>query len=125
MTSSEAETEAVRVAKMTAVDGTAAWLGTSALIQVSQALINVVAERDGLRVSVTALTEASANESIERAEHEALTNVYAVAARLRQFPVPFDDHMALVDAVDQCRSIIEPPIDPFNAVGIDRSEPLL
>jgi hypothetical protein len=50
--------------------------------------------------------------SIEEAE--ALTNVYAVAARLRQFPVPFDDHLALVDAVDQCRSIIETPIDPFN-----------
>lgn len=48
-------------------------------------------------------------------EHDALIHVYAVAARLRQFPVPFDDHLALVDAVDQCRSIIEPPIDPFNA----------
>jgi hypothetical protein len=61
---------------------------------------------------MTAPTAPTTPLSIEEAE--ALTNVYAVAARLRQFPVPFDDHMALVDAVDQCRSIIEPPIDPFN-----------
>ena len=49
-----------------------------------------------------------------RTEHEALIEVYAVAARLRQFPVPFDDHLALVDAVDKCRSILEPPVDNYN-----------
>jgi hypothetical protein len=49
-----------------------------------------------------------------RAENEALTEVYAVAARLRQFPVPFADHLALVDAVDKCRSILEPPVDNYN-----------
>jgi hypothetical protein len=42
------------------------------------------------------------------AEHEALTKVYVAAARLRQFPVPFNDHWALVSAVDECRSILEP-----------------
>jgi hypothetical protein len=47
-------------------------------------------------------------------EHAALINVYATAARLRQFPVPFDDHLQLVDAVDQCRSILEPPVDNYN-----------
>lgn len=46
-------------------------------------------------------------------EHEALTKVYAVAACMRQFPVPFDDHIELVDAVDECRSILEPPVDDF------------
>ena len=50
-----------------------------------------------------------------RAENEAMTEVYAAAARVRQFPVPFDDHIALVDAVDRCRSILEPPIDDYNA----------
>ena len=38
-------------------------------------------------------------------EQEALTNVYIVASRLRQFPVPFSDHLALVGAVDECRRI--------------------
>jgi len=46
-----------------------------------------------------------------RVEREALTKVYVVAARLRQFPVPFDDHFELVGAVDQCRSVLEPPVD--------------
>src|SRR5262249_52545402 len=46
-----------------------------------------------------------------RAEREALIAIYVVAARLRQFPVPFDDHFALVGAVDQCRSTLEPSID--------------
>lgn len=45
------------------------------------------------------------------AEHEALTKVYVAAARLRQFPVPFDDHWALVGAVDACRSVLERPVD--------------
>jgi hypothetical protein len=35
-----------------------------------------------------------------RVEVERLSNVYAVAASLRTFPVPFDDHLRLVDAVD-------------------------
>jgi hypothetical protein len=47
----------------------------------------------------------------EQQLHDALLNVYAIAARLRTFPVPFDDHFALVGAVDACRSVIEPPID--------------
>ena len=46
-----------------------------------------------------------------RVEHEALIKIYVVAARLRTFPVPFDDHFALVGAVDACRSVLEPPID--------------
>lgn len=46
-------------------------------------------------------------------EHEALTKVYAVAACMREFPVPFDDHFELVGAVDECRSILEPPVDDF------------
>jgi hypothetical protein len=45
--------------------------------------------------------------------YEALTKVYVVAARLRQFPVPFNDHFALVGAVDECRSVLEPPVDAF------------
>lgn len=48
-----------------------------------------------------------------RRENDTLTNVYVLAARLRTFPVPFDDHFALVGAVDQCRSVLEPPIDPY------------
>lgn len=48
-----------------------------------------------------------------RAEHEALTKVYVAAARLRQFPVPFDDHWGLVGAVDECRAVMEPPIDDY------------
>jgi hypothetical protein len=43
--------------------------------------------------------------------YEALLNVYVAAAALRTFPVSFDDHFALVGAVDECRSILEPPID--------------
>jgi len=51
-----------------------------------------------------------------RAEYEALIKVYVAAARLRQFPVPFDDHQALVGAVDECRSaldrsVLDPPAD--------------
>lgn len=49
-----------------------------------------------------------------RAEHKALTKVYVTAARLRQFPVPFDDHWAIVGAVDECRQVLEPPIDNYN-----------
>jgi len=45
------------------------------------------------------------------AEHEALIKVYVLAARLRTFPVPFDDHFALVGAVDECRSVLEGPDD--------------
>ena len=48
-----------------------------------------------------------------RAENEVLTSVYVSAARLRTFPVPFDDHFALVGAVDECRSVLEPPVDDF------------
>lgn len=48
-----------------------------------------------------------------RAECEALTKVYAAAAMLRTFPVPFDDHFALVGTVDECRSVLEPPIDDY------------
>lgn len=48
-----------------------------------------------------------------RAENAGLTSVYVSAARLRTFPVPFDDHFALVGAVDECRSMLEPPVDDF------------
>lgn len=48
-----------------------------------------------------------------RRENATLTNVYVLAARLRTFPVPFDDHFALVGAVDECRSVLKPPIDPY------------
>src|SRR5262249_45258969 len=47
-------------------------------------------------------------------QNTALTDVYAVAALLRQFPVPFNDHLTLVDAVDKCRAILEPPVDNYN-----------
>lgn len=49
--------------------------------------------------------------TVEKKLQEALINVYTTAARLRTFPVPFDDHFALVGAVDECRSVLEPPID--------------
>jgi hypothetical protein len=52
-----------------------------------------------------------------RAEYEALTKVYVAAARLRQFPVPFDDHWALVGAVDECRTVLEPPVDDHGPPG--------
>lgn len=48
-----------------------------------------------------------------RTGYEALIKVYVVAARLRMSPVPFDDHFELVGAVDECRSVLEPPIDNF------------
>jgi len=48
-----------------------------------------------------------------RAEREELTKVYVLAARLRTFPVPFDDHFQLVGAVDACRSVLEPPVDDY------------
>ncbi len=50
-------------------------------------------------------------ESDPNKRYEALLNVYVAAARLRTFPVPFDDHFALVGAVDECRTVLEPPID--------------
>jgi hypothetical protein len=51
-----------------------------------------------------------------RAERAALTKVYAVVARLRTFPVPFDDHFELVGLVDECRSVLEPPVDTYVVV---------
>jgi len=48
-----------------------------------------------------------------RAECEELTKVYVFAARLRTFPVTFDDHFQLVGAVDECRSVLEPPVDDY------------
>jgi hypothetical protein len=33
-----------------------------------------------------------------------MREVYAVAAGLRTYPVPFDDHLRLVDAVDAYRA---------------------
>jgi hypothetical protein len=46
-----------------------------------------------------------------RAEREELIKVYVLAARLRAFPVTFTDHFQLVGAVDECRSVLEPPVD--------------
>jgi len=46
-------------------------------------------------------------------EHTALVEVYVLAARMRMFPVPFDQHFALVGGVDACRSVLEPPIDDY------------
>jgi len=48
-----------------------------------------------------------------RTENEALTKVYGIAACMRTFPVPFNDHYQLVGAVDECRSVLEPPIDNY------------
>jgi len=56
-----------------------------------------------------------------RAERETLIKIYVLAARLRTFPVPFDDHFELVGAVDECRSALEPPID----TGEPRKKPCL
>lgn len=50
-----------------------------------------------------------------RAEREELAKVYVLAARLRTFPVPFDDHFQLVGAVDECRSVLEPPVDDYES----------
>ena len=57
-----------------------------------------------------------------RVEHEALIKVYVLAARLRTFPVPFDDHFQLVGAVDECRSVLEPPIDDFGPSSIQQAD---
>lgn len=48
-----------------------------------------------------------------RREHTALVEVYVLAARMRTFPVPFDQHFELVGTVDECRSVLEPPIDEY------------
>jgi hypothetical protein len=42
-------------------------------------------------------------------ELEAIRPVYAIAKGMRTFPVPFDAHIALVDAVDYARQRLEPP----------------
>ena len=57
-----------------------------------------------------------------RVEHEVLIKVYVVAAQLRTFPVPFDDHFQLVGAVDECRSVLEPPIDDFGPSSIQQAD---
>jgi hypothetical protein len=53
-------------------------------------------ERDVARADIARLTK----------ENDALSKVYGVAASLRTFPVPFDDHLELVDAVDACRQTL-------------------
>jgi hypothetical protein len=60
-----------------------------------------------------AQTETETESELDRLRREnaALTKLYGVAACLRQHPVPFDDHFALVGAVDACRQVLEPPID--------------
>ena len=50
-----------------------------------------------------------------RRENAALIEVYVLAARMRSFPVPFDQHFELVGAVDECRPVIEPSIDDYGA----------
>jgi len=59
-----------------------------------------------------------------RVECEALTKVYVTAARLRQFPVPFNDHFELVGAVDECRSVLEPPpsLDAYAPSSIQQAD---
>ena len=52
-----------------------------------------------------------------RAEREELIKVYVLAARLRTFPVPFEDHFQLVGAVDECRTVLEPPVDDYELSG--------
>jgi len=59
-------------------------------------MLAVIAERDAIRV--TAAKSAK--------ENDALSKVYGAAACLRTFPVPFDDHLKLVDAVDTCRQAL-------------------
>lgn len=54
-----------------------------------------------------------------REESEELTKVYVLAARLRMFPVPFDDHFQLVGAVDACRSVLEAPINDDDSPAPD------
>ena len=52
-------------------------------------------------------------------EHTALVEVYVLAARMRMFPVPFDQHFELVGGVDECRSVLEPPIDDYAPAKAD------
>lgn len=42
-----------------------------------------------------------------RDENDKLTEVYVTGARMRTFPVSLEDHMALVDAIDACRTVLE------------------
>lgn len=44
-----------------------------------------------------------------RAERAALIKIYVIAARLRTFPIPFNDHFELAGEVDACRSVLESP----------------
>jgi hypothetical protein len=48
-------------------------------------------------------------ERVRRAEreNEVLGTVYGIAASLRTFPVPFDDHWRLVGAVDEARAALD------------------
>lgn len=59
-------------------------------------MLAVIAERDAVRVEAARLMK----------ENDALSKVYGTAACLRTFPVPFDDHLELVDSVDACRQAL-------------------
>ena len=54
-------------------------------------------------------------------EHTALVEVYVLAARMRMFPVPFDQHFELVGSVDECRLVLEPPIDHYAPADADKT----
>lgn len=50
--------------------------------------------------------EALARAQALEKENVALSKVYGVAACLRVFPVPFNDHWALISAADACRQVL-------------------
>lgn len=71
-----------------------------------------VADMERMRTVRSAADEGQIQTMIVRcakliAERDAVASVYGIAASLRTHPVPFDDHMRLVDAVDRARAALE------------------
>lgn len=63
----------------------------------------MIEEREVLR---SQLHQAQSRVRELEVERDHYAKVYGVAACLRQFPVPFDDHWKLVGAVDECRQAL-------------------
>jgi hypothetical protein len=67
---------------------------------------------DDVRLVCESLMDMHAEVERMRAINTALTDVWATAATYgRRFPVPFDHHLRLVDAVDAARPLVDPPFD--------------
>lgn len=88
--------------------GTASW-DYSEVVGLARALLAQAEQVGELKDKLRLCEEQNqvlGDVNIAFVEVEALRAVYGVAASLRTFPVPFDDHWALVGAVDECRIVL-------------------